>query len=94
MNAPDTQLGTDVTGVLTRWVKKNVAAAAGVDIQPDTNLFMDIGMDSLEAVMFLEFIESLRGGEIDIGSLNVKDFTNIESIVIRFFRPETEDQSR
>jgi acyl carrier protein len=45
-------------------------------------------LSSLQVVEFILFIESLRGDEIDLDSLEPEVLTNLDTVYAAFFKPQ------
>lgn len=50
------------------------------DVTPETNLLMDLGVDSLLLVEFLLRVETELGIPVDFGSLNYQDLASLRRL--------------
>ncbi len=74
-----------ITGKLRGWILER--AGAGEDRLTDNEMpILDEGLlSSLDIVEFILFIESLRGEEVDIESIEPEVFTNLRTLYEAFF---------
>jgi len=72
---------------LRAWVLEHVESPPAGGITDDTPILEAGLLSSLQVVDFILYIESLRGDEIDLDSLEPEVLTNLDTIYGTFFKP-------
>ena len=76
---------SEIRSQLRGWILER-ASASEDRLESDELPILDEGLlSSLDIVEFILFIESLRGDEVDIESIEPEVFTNINSLYQAFF---------
>jgi acyl carrier protein len=57
-------------------------------IGPDTDLFREIGLNSIQLVSFIAYLEHLRKEKIHIAQIDQESIRTIDAIIQNYFRKE------
>ena len=76
---------SDVRSKLRDWILKHAKTPPGAGFNDQTPLLEDGILSSLDIVVFVLFIESLRGEDVDVDDIEPEVFTSIDSLHAAFF---------
>lgn len=78
---------SEIREQLRGWVLQHVESPPAGGLTDDTPILEAGLLSSLQVVEFILFIESVRGDEIDLDSLEPEVLTNLNTIYDGFFKP-------
>ena len=78
---------SEIRDQLRDWILQNCKETPAGGLQDDTPILESGLLSSLQVVEFILFVESVRGDEIDLDSLEPEVLTNLNTIYDEFFKP-------
>jgi acyl carrier protein len=78
---------TEIRAKLRGWIRKHSKSPLAGGFDDSTPLIEQRILSSLDIVEFVLFIESLRGDEIDVESIETDAFGSVDAIYRSFFTP-------
>jgi acyl carrier protein len=76
---------TEVRTQLRSWIRARAKLAASRELKDDTPILDQGILSSLDVAELILYIESLKGEEVDIASIEPKVLRNIDTLYIAFF---------
>ncbi len=76
----------EIRTALRQWILKRAQAEAGRVLLDDTPILEPGLLSSLDVVELILFIESLRGEEVDVESIEPEALTDLDALYDAFFR--------
>lgn len=75
----------EIRSKLRQWIVKHAKTAPRSELSDQTLILEEGILSSLDIAEFVLYIESLRGEEVDVESLEPKVFANIDALYSSFF---------
>jgi acyl carrier protein len=76
----------EIRAALRKWIVTRAQASADKVLQDDTPILAPGLLSSLDVVELILFIESLRGEEVEVDSIEPEALTDVNSLYETFFR--------
>lgn len=76
---------TELRQQLRNWIKNRSRAEGAAGISDETKILEEGILSSLDIVELVLFIESLRGSDVDLESIDPEAFTSVNTIYGAFF---------
>jgi acyl carrier protein len=76
----------EIRAALRQWILTRAQAEAGRVLNDDTPILEPGLLSSLDVVELILFIESLRGGEVDVERIEPEALTDLNALYDAFFR--------